>query len=62
MICGGEYEFSVKEIVLDADVAQREVERLNALKANTDTRYFWSSTHLFLDGGSFGESGNESEE
>src|SRR5262245_52449701 len=43
-ICGGEYHFTVKEIVLSEDVAIREVERLNALADGKTTRYFWSST------------------
>jgi len=30
-ICGGEFIFTVKEVVLDEVVAMREVERLNAL-------------------------------
>ena len=53
-ICGGEYSFTVKEVVLNADVAIREVERLNALARSEETRYFWSGTRLFSDGGSFG--------
>jgi len=55
-ICGGEFSYTVKEIVLDIDVAVREVARLNA-QCGADVRYFWASTHLFLDGGSFGEPG-----
>ena len=53
-ICGGEYSFTVKKVVLNADVAIREVERLNALANGKKTRYFWSGTRLFSDGGSFG--------
>lgn len=52
-ICGGEFSYSVKEVVLALEVALREVARLNA----DDTRYVWAYTHLFLDGGSFGEPG-----
>jgi hypothetical protein len=56
-ICGGDYSFTVKEIVLDEQMAIREVERLNALANGKETRYFWSATRLFSDGGSFGEAG-----
>jgi hypothetical protein len=52
-ICGGEYSFAVKEVVLSEDVAIQEVERLNALADRKETRYFWSGTRLFSDGGSF---------
>jgi hypothetical protein len=53
-ICGGEFSYTVKEVVMDVEVAVREVARLNAIRSD-DTRYFWTGTHLFLDGGSFGE-------
>lgn len=52
---GGEYAYTVKEVVLDEDVAIREVERLNALRGNAEVRYFWQGTRLFSEGGSFGE-------
>lgn len=52
---GGEHVFTVKEVVMSAEEAIREVARLNALCSDrTSTRYFWSGTHLFRDGGSFG--------
>ena len=53
-ICGGEYGYTVKEVVLDEAVAIDEVERLNALADGKATRYFWERTRLFADGGSFG--------
>lgn len=52
--CGGEFSFTVKEVVLSLDAARREVERLDSL-ADVNTRYFWTGTRLFHDGGSFGE-------
>ena len=59
-ICGGEFSFSVKEVVMELEVALREVERLNSLAADKpNIRYFWQYTHLFLDGGSFGEDGDD---
>lgn len=45
-ICGGEYSFTVKEIVLTEEVAIQEVERLNSLANSKETRYFWSGTRL----------------
>ena len=54
-ICGGEYDYAIKEIVLDVEVAIREVERLNGANSSPNTRYFWQGTRLLLDGGSFGE-------
>lgn len=56
--CGGEYSYTVKEVVTNLRVAEREVERLNTLaRGKPNIRYFWEHTHLFLDGGSFGEEG-----
>ena len=51
----GDYSITIKEVVLDLEVARREVERLNALNADKGCRYFWQDTHLFLEGGSHGE-------
>ena len=53
-ICGGEYSYTVKEIVLSAEEAQREVGRLNLLNKDKGCRYFWEGTHYFRDGGSHG--------
>lgn len=50
-VCGGEYIFTVKEVVLDLDAAIREVERLNALAEDKGTRYFWAGTRLLAEGG-----------
>ena len=54
MVCGGEFSYTVKEVVLTREVAEREVERLNR-QSRDDTRYFWQYTRLFRDGASFGE-------
>jgi hypothetical protein len=35
---------TVKEVVSTLEEAQAEVERLNALVAGKDTRYFWQTT------------------
>ena len=59
LICGGEYSYAVKEVVLGAEVADREVERLNSQQGSSTTRYFVEGTHLFTDGGSFGEESEE---
>jgi len=53
-IYGGEYSYTVKEIVLTAELAQREVSRLNELKKDKNQRYFWEGTHFFPEGGSHG--------
>ena len=55
MVCGGEYSYAVKEVIMDAEVAEREVERLNSQEGTLTTRYFVERTRLFPDGGSFGE-------
>jgi hypothetical protein len=52
--CGGEYSYTVKEIVLTADLAQREADRLNELNKDKNCRYFWEGTHYFPDGDSHG--------
>lgn len=54
-IAGGEYSYTVVQVVLTEDVALREVERLNRIADDAESRYFWQSTHLFLDGGSRSE-------
>jgi hypothetical protein len=51
----------VKEIVMSADEARREVIRLNALNAKLGCRYYWQATHVFLDGGSHGSCSQQSE-
>ena len=53
-MCGGEYSYTVKEVVLDEAMAINEVERLNALAQGKATRYFCQGTRVFTDGGSFG--------
>lgn len=50
------YDVTVKEVVTTIEEAQREVERLNNLRADKNCRYFWQSTHYFLDGSSHGSS------
>jgi hypothetical protein len=45
---------TVKEIVFDADEARNEVIRLNNLNKDKNCRYYWQTTHVFLDGGSHG--------
>jgi hypothetical protein len=49
----------VKEVVMTADEARREVIRLNALTAGRGCRYFWQATHVFIDGGSHGSQGRK---
>jgi hypothetical protein len=53
-ICGGEYSYAVKEVVLTAELAQQEVDRLNLINTDKNCRYFWEGTHFFPDGGSHG--------
>jgi hypothetical protein len=48
----------VKEIVTTQDVAQREVIRLNRLNSSKGCRYYWQTTHIFLDGTSHGSTTN----
>ncbi len=50
----GPANVKVKEIVFDAREAQNEVMRLNSLNEDKDCRYYWQSTHMFVDGGSHG--------
>ena len=50
----GPSNVKVKEVVATAEEAQREVVRLNALNAEKGCKYFWQSTHVFLNGGSHG--------
>jgi hypothetical protein len=49
----------VKEVVMTAEEARREVIRLNALNAQGGCRYYWQATHVFIDGGSHGSRGRE---
>lgn len=53
----GPVDVAVKEVVLSIDEAKREVERLNRLNGSKGCRYYWQSTRVFLDGGSFGSEG-----
>ncbi len=53
-ICGGEYSYTVKEVVLTVELAQQEVDRLNQVNRNKNCRYFWEGTHFFPDGSSHG--------
>ena len=55
----GPANVSVKEVVMTADEARREVVRLNALNAGRGCRYYWQATHVFIDGGSHGSRGRE---
>jgi hypothetical protein len=62
-ITAGPSSVCVKEVVLTAEEARREVSRLNALNAEKGSKYYWQSTHIFLDGGSHGSAcGNDSRE
>jgi hypothetical protein len=54
----GPSNVTVKEIVMSADEARREVDRLNALNSEKGCAYYWQSTHIFLNGGSHGSTGN----
>ena len=45
---------TVKEIVFDPREAQSEVMRLNELNKDKHCRYYWQTTHVFVDGGSHG--------
>lgn len=49
---GEGHDFTVKEVVLSQDEADREAERLNDLRQGNV--YVVQATHLFLDGGSHG--------
>lgn len=51
------YSVTVKEVVLTAEAAKAEAERLNALNATKNCRYYWQGTRYFPDGGSFGVDG-----
>lgn len=57
----GPIDVTVKEVVLSVDEAKREVERLNRLNESKGCRYYWQSTRVFLDGGSFGSEGTTGE-
>ena len=45
---------TVKEVVLCAEEARKEVMRLNKLNMDKGSKYHWQSTHLFINGGSHG--------
>lgn len=50
----GPVNVNVKEAVFDAGEARNEVMRLNRLNKDRGCRYYWQSTHVFVDGGSHG--------
>lgn len=58
----GPSNVSVKEVVTTAEEARREVIRLNTLNSGKGCQYFWQATHIFLDGGSHGSSGQAASE
>ena len=50
-----EHQFTVKEVVWSAALAEAEAERLNRLNADKDCRYFVQATRLFPAGHSAGD-------
>ncbi|MBX3436576.1 MAG: hypothetical protein KF861_03730 [Planctomycetaceae bacterium] len=50
----GPGNITIKEVVFDAGEAQNEVLRLNNRNSRKACRYYWQTTHVFLDGGSHG--------
>jgi hypothetical protein len=58
----GPSNVTVKEVVMTAEEARREVVRLNSLNAQKGCQYYWQSTHIFLDGGSHGSAGPTAED
>jgi hypothetical protein len=56
-LTAGPLNVCVKEVVMTVEEAQQEVARLNALNVGKGCRYYWQSTHIFLDGGSHGSAG-----
>ncbi len=56
-----QFEVTPKEVVATADEAIREVARLNqqAAERGVSSRYYWSGSRWFPDGGSFGDRGPE---
>lgn len=58
----GPTNVTVKEIVMTAEEAQREVMRLNRLNASKGCWYYWQATHIFLDGTSHGSASRAGEE
>jgi hypothetical protein len=50
----GPSHVTVKEVVMTAEEARREVVRLNRLNADKGCCYYWQATHVFLDGASHG--------
>jgi hypothetical protein len=53
-IPAGDFRIKIKEVVLTIEEAQNEVGRLNKENKEKGCKYFWQSTHLFLDNGSHG--------
>jgi hypothetical protein len=45
---------TVKEVLQTAEEARSEVLRLNELNAGKKCKYYWQSTHVFINGGSHG--------
>lgn len=54
VLAAGPGNVKVKEVLMDAEEARREVVRLNQLNAEKDCTYYWQSCRLYLDGGSDG--------
>jgi hypothetical protein len=50
----GPSNMTVKQVVMSAEEARQEVDRLNKLNADKNCAYYWQSTHIFLEGGSHG--------
>ena len=51
---GPEETVRVKEIVYDQGTAEREVERLNALRSDDGCVYWWQATRLYPPGSAVG--------
>ncbi|MCL4871425.1 MAG: hypothetical protein KJ063_20895 [Anaerolineae bacterium] len=43
-------KITVKKVVRDREVAEKEVDRLNRLQAGKDVEYFWQMSRLHIDG------------
>ena len=50
----GPSNVTVKEVVMSAEEARKEVVRMNDLNSSKECSYYWQSTHVFFDGGSHG--------
>ena len=50
----GPSNVTVKQIIMSAQEARNEVMRLNRVNAEKGCKYYWQSTHLFMNGGSHG--------